>query len=170
MRLISDYSEEMFPLTRIGAYRRLYAPKYFSMEDYFPSIVLRTVTNLARNGMAEIRETDMGRVVTLTEKGKREKLYYDLNILKPKKGKWDGKWRVVIFDIDEKRKEKRNFLRKYLTKLGFKLWQKSVWLNPFDCTSEVKYIREVLEIPDEVKMGVLEEVENEDELRKWFDL
>lgn len=170
LRLISDTAEEMFPLTRIGAYRKLYAPKYFAMEDYFPSVVVQTVKRLARKGMVEIKEAGEGKVVILTEKGKRGKLFYNLKNMLPKKGIWDGKWRVVIFDIDEKRKGKRNFLRKYLTQLGFRQWQKSVWINPYDCTSEIKYLREVLEVPHEVKFGVMEWVEDEDEIKKWFDL
>jgi phenylacetic acid degradation operon negative regulatory protein len=128
------------------------------------------VNKLERKGYVEIKETRVGKAVFLTESGKRQKLLYDLEHLEQKCGEWDGKWRVVFFDIDEQRKGKRDFLRKYLMKLGFKQMQKSVWISPYDCQNELKYIREVLDIPHGVKLGVLGEIENEEELKKWFDL
>lgn len=48
---------------------------------------------------------------------------------------WDGKWRVVIFDIPEEKRIIRNLFRRNLKKWGFKHLQKSVWIskrNVFD--------------------------------------
>jgi len=44
--------------------------------------------------------------------------------------KWDGEWRIVVFDIPEKFKKIRRLLRRNLTVLGFVPWQKSVWVSP----------------------------------------
>jgi phenylacetic acid degradation operon negative regulatory protein len=54
--------------------------------------------------------------------------------------KWDGKWYLVIFDIPEKIKSKRDILREKLKKLGFGQLQASVWVSPFN------YLNNVLEI------------------------
>ena len=44
--------------------------------------------------------------LVLTENGKNKALAYDLDNIKIKKPpKWDKKWRVVLFDIPEKRKK-----------------------------------------------------------------
>ena len=43
--------------------------------------------------------------------------------------KWDGKWRIVIFDIPEQKRIIRNLFRRNLKKWGFKHLQKSVWIN-----------------------------------------
>ena len=75
-----------------------------------------------------------------------------------------------IFDVEEEKKRKRDGLRRYLKRLGFWQMQKSVWVYPFDCDKEVKYLREVLNVPHEVKLGVLEKVENDRELREIFGL
>ena len=73
-----------------------------------------------------------------------------------------------IFDISEIDKNKRDRLRVYLKKLGLKQMQESVWVGPYDVGDEVRYLREVLEVPHGVKLGLLKEVENERELKEWF--
>lgn len=52
--------------------------------------------------------------------------------------KWDGRWRILIFDIPEKTRLKRDYLRQKLYALGFGHLQKSVWVSPFDITREVR--------------------------------
>lgn len=56
---------------------------------------------------------------------------------------WDRKWRVVIFDIEEKEKRARNALRQKLISLGFGELQKSVYITPLDVLSDIKeFLRE----------------------------
>src|SRR3989344_6024245 len=43
---------------------------------------------------------------------------------------WDGKWKILIFDIDEINRGTRDSLRIKLKYLGFGLLQKSVWISP----------------------------------------
>lgn len=52
--------------------------------------------------------------------------------------KWDGKFRVVIFDIEEVNKRRRDFLRNKLKELGFGMWQRSVWVSPLPIEKEFK--------------------------------
>lgn len=49
-----------------------------------------------------------------------------------KKQDWDKKFRLVIFDIQESERKKRNQLRQFLKQLNFVLIQKSVWLTPLN--------------------------------------
>jgi len=51
-----------------------------------------------------------------------------INMRKP-----DGKFRIIMFDIPEKLKMNRNFFRKHLVDLGFKMQQKSVWISNLPC-------------------------------------
>lgn len=72
---------------------------------------------------------------------KKEKSIMEIN---PVKIKWDGKWRVVVFDIPEKNRRVRQALRMGLRMLEFKPLQKSVWVSKVDCMKELrKYIREL---------------------------
>jgi DNA-binding transcriptional regulator PaaX len=43
----------------------------------------------------------------------------------------DGVWKMVIFDIPERQRQVRTFLRSKLKALGFKKWQSSIWLSPY---------------------------------------
>lgn len=53
-----------------------------------------------------------------------------LNSLQEKK--WDKKWRILIFDIEEINKNVRDSLRKIIKEYGFGYLQKSVWISPYD--------------------------------------
>lgn len=170
LKLVADVGEEFFPITKKGAYRRFNSPKYFDLEDYFPSEIERIVGRLERKGWVEKQVTEDGIKVIITDKGKKQVLFFNLDRMEKKEGKWDKKWRVVFFDVEERDRRHRDALRKYLTRLGFKQMQKSVWVSPYDCVQEIEYLREILEVPHSVKWGVLEKMENDEDLRRWFDL
>lgn len=51
---------------------------------------------------------------------------------------WDGKFQVVIFDIEEINKKRRNFLRGKLKELGFGMWQRSVWISPLPIKDKLR--------------------------------
>ena len=65
-------------------------------------------------------------------------------LMKKREYEWDGRWRIVIFDIPEKHRKARNLIRFKLKEWGFKKFQNSVWGTRTNCTAEFrKYIREV---------------------------
>lgn len=49
---------------------------------------------------------------------------------------WDKRWRILIFDIPEKQRRKRDALRQKLNELNFYQLQKSVWITPFPLPAE----------------------------------
>lgn len=52
--------------------------------------------------------------------------------------KWNKKWIIVIFDIEEKSRRKRNQLRNMLINIGFGMLQQSVWITPLPIGEDVK--------------------------------
>jgi DNA-binding transcriptional regulator PaaX len=57
--------------------------------------------------------------------------------------KWDGKYRLIIFDIPEEKRTIRDLLRSKLKEFGCVGWQKSVWVTKEDVTKIVlKFIEE----------------------------
>lgn len=77
----------------------------------------------------------------LTDKGKQkavwESIKFDNKV-------WDGKWRVVIFDVPEKKRQVRDFLRENLKNWGFIPWQQSVWATKKNCTKALrKFVKSV---------------------------
>ncbi len=55
---------------------------------------------------------------------------------------------LVVFDIPEKEKYKRAWLRKYLVELGFEMLQKSVWIGKYQVPEDFIYDLKGLEILD----------------------
>jgi phenylacetic acid degradation operon negative regulatory protein len=53
--------------------------------------------------------------------------------------KWDGRWRLVIFDVPTTENSRRTRLRRYLRERGFGRIQNSVWITP-DTLEEEKEI------------------------------
>jgi len=171
LRLLGDSGGELFHLTKREARAIMMGQTpYHSLDEYFPSVVERAVGTLTRNGWVEKQETQDGIVIKLTEKGKAKILRFKLKELLPKSGPWDGKWHMVFFDIEELKRKKRDLLRFYLKQLGLKQMQQSVWITPYNVSDEVKYLREIFDVPHSVKLGTLTEIENEEELKVWFEL
>lgn len=106
----------------------------------------------------------------LTEKGKWRALNYRLENIKNKKEKWDGKWRMVAFDIPEKDKGGRNALRQKLKKIGFCELQKSVLITPFNCKEEILLLVNFFNLKRYVRFGVLDFLDNEEYFKKAFKL
>ncbi len=106
----------------------------------------------------------------LTKKGKSKAMAYNVQNIKIKKEKWDGKWRIVSFDIPEKSKKARDTLRWKLKKLGFYELQKSVFVFPYPCEDEMDFIIEFFNLRKYVRFGILESIDNELHLRKIFKL
>jgi len=79
--------------------------------------------------------------ITITEKGRQRLARSEFNDLRIKRpAKWDGKWRLVVFDIPEENKTGRNALTAKLNKLGFQPLQRSVWIHPFHCHEEIEVV------------------------------
>lgn len=140
-------------------------------NQYFPSSMEKVISRLYRRGYVKVKYIKGKPVVTITDKGKTEVLKYDLDKLEigPSKN-WDGKWRIVIFDIEEKYKNIRNLIRNKLHQIGFFQFQESVFIFPYPCEKEIKFLREVLEVPHSIKLIRADRIENDAELRKIFHL
>ena len=108
-------------------------------------------------------------VVELTEKGRKktEKLKYnDLRIQKPER--WDGLWRVVIFDIPNKKKIAREALRNKLKEWDFFQLQESVLVCPWPCEKEIGFVVELLGIHSFVNIIKAKEIQNDAKLKAHF--
>lgn len=92
----------------------------------------------------------------------------NLSIKRPKK--WDGYFWVVLFDIPEKRRSIRNILRFHLKKMGFYELQKSVFVIPFVCVKEIKFIAEYYNIRKNIRMIEARSIDHEKEIIKYFQL
>jgi len=110
--------------------------------------------------------------ISLTPKGKKQAGKYQIDDLEIKKSnKWDGKWRIMIFDISEKHKIKREALRGKIKQLGMYKLQDSVWVYPYDFKKEMDLLRKFFQINgSELRILTASDIENDCEMKKHFNL
>jgi len=109
--------------------------------------------------------------IVLTEKGKLRAMQFKIDDIQLKiPNRWDRKWRIVVFDIPEKKRQARDALRSKLQQLGFYKLQKSALVFPFECEDEINFIVEIFQVRQHVHYGVLTRITNEAELIKRFEL
>lgn len=134
----------------------------------------RALKRLIRNGCVE--EIVRGRTVRyqITDRGREYLMRCELacaEFAPPRK--WDGKWRLVVFDITENRRYLRDNLRGHLLRLGLYPIQKSVWLFPYPCDDLVRLIKVDLGLGRNVQyftVGKFEDRKEEKNWRRRFDV
>ena len=124
----------------------------------------KAVDNLKRYGYQEVVEIENSKSVRLTDKGR-------FKIWKPRIEKtWDGKFRLIGFDISEKRKKTRDSLRSALRSMGFKQMQKSLWICPYDVSDAVEEVMDILHLHEEVDYFIADAITNKQRYINMFDL
>ncbi len=141
-------------------------------EDINRSRMYRIVREFYNERIIDYKEDKDGVVrIILTKEGKQKALQFQFDDIKIKKpNNWDGIWRMVIFDIPEKRKKAREAIRKKLKELGFKELQKSVLVHPYECENEIDFIVEVFQIRNCVRFIRAASITNDEQLKIKFKL
>lgn len=133
--------------------------------------IKRAFKKLETQNLIAISEKENQLEITLTEDGHKKVLAYNVDrISVPKPQKWDRHWRVIIFDIPEKKKASREALRRNLQNMGFLPLQKSVFVHPYPCKKEVDFLKHNFDIAQNITYLVAKEIENEDILCRKFGL
>ncbi len=122
--------------------------------------IWRNFNLLKKKGDLEfIKEKDDCLFYKISEKGKskvRKFIIDELQISAPRE--WDKKWRLIIFDIPEKKRSGRVAFRKKLNDMGFYQCQKSAWIHPFSCMEEIEFVKDFFNIKPFVKIFLVEEM------------
>lgn len=132
----------------------------------------RSFYYLRSQGYIDVENKNGQIYVSLTTEGKKiaGKNNIDELVIKPAK-KWDGKWRILIFDIKEKQKIKREALRGKIKELGLYKLQESVWVYPHNFQKEMGILREFFYLKkDEMKVIIATEIEDDQKIRAAFNL
>ena len=106
--------------------------KSFKKKKFKELTIRHSLWRLQKQGFVEKKSTNY----ILTGKGKQLMDY----ILKRKERlnkKWDSKYRVVIFDIPEEKKDFRSWLRQELYLLSYERLQKSVFVSKCSLSSDI---------------------------------
>lgn len=127
---------------------------------------------LRKQGCLEFNLRNHQLYISLTEKGKKMAGRFQIDSLKVKKPlRWDRKWRVVIFDIPDRFRVKREAFRGKLKEIGLYQLQKSVWVYPYDCRDEIELLREFFGLDKkQVRLIVADDVEEDIYIKEIFKL
>lgn len=127
---------------------------------------------LVEKGYAQWIEKDGKKFLRITEKGQQELEFEQakLELLSDKKRKWDGRWRMVVFDIPERRRHLRFRLRAVMLDMGFARLQDSVWVYPYDCEDFIALLKTELKIGKDVLYAIADTIEYDIPIRNHFNL
>jgi len=160
-------------LTVTGCFSKSYKDKidlsnYLENRSIDRQDLSRKIYRLKKQGLIRKFVENKKSFIELTNKG-REKIKCDINNLVAARPKiWDKKWRIVIFDIPEKDRAARDFVRRQLYRLGFIQIQKSVFIYPFECSKEINLICDHSGARKYIKYMITEIIEGEQDIIKKF--
>jgi DNA-binding transcriptional regulator PaaX len=136
----------------------------------FPRKQFKTALNrLEKKGVIRAMSDRTSWHYALTSEGKElleKKKIDDISIAPPKE--WDGKWRLVIFDVPEQHRKARNALRSTLQRLGFRYLNLSVWVHPFPCQRELSAVVEYFGVGEYVRYVTAESFDGAEALKPKF--
>lgn len=138
-------------------------------QEFSAPYLRRKIRELKKERLVSFKEKRGKLYVKITKEGEEKIKQFDFEnprIEKPKK--WDGKWRVVIFDIPNDCKKAREVFREKLRIIGMYPLQESVFIYPYPCFSEINILREMCGISPFVKFLLVEGVEGEKKLIENF--
>ncbi len=146
--------------------------KFVKSKHRFGNQVRTAAGRLAQKGLVRFVEHSGKKYVELTERGRRQIQYEQEKVALSarQKKRWDKRYRMVVFDIPEKRRAIRIRLRTTMQEVGFLRLQDSVWVYPYDCEDFIALLKADLHIGKDVLYTIVEKIENDSWIKKHFTL
>ncbi len=163
--------KEIGPIT----IKSFFNPKYAKKYGYSRFISNHHAYNLAAARLVEkgLIKKDKD-IYCLTSKGEKEAFFCYLKehktLTNKDRNKWDGKWRIIFFDVPEKKRRYRDELRSMLKTIGFKEFQKSIWIYPFKVPDFLKEILWEENIKHYTRLITTDSIEYDKDLKTLFNL
>jgi DNA-binding transcriptional regulator PaaX len=130
----------------------------------------RSLKGLSDTGLIATHHSGQSDYARLTKDGKKKvhsiSLDQDSTHVIPA---WDGKWRIVLLDLPETRKDEREALRYLLKKAGFACLKNSVWISPFPYEHLFTNIKKDFGLTTEIMIFVTDNIDKETE-QAFFEL
>jgi len=117
----------------------------------------RLIEYLKYNDYLYVKKDKNKLAIILTPKGAEKILEIKEKIEGPAKRK-DGKWQMVIFDIPEDIKNKRDYFRYGLKRLKYQKLQQSIWICPYDVLKDTQELIKHFKLGPFVKLLLIEEI------------
>lgn len=136
-----------------------------------PKNMVGYFSKLRKQKLIEIKRDGNHDKIFLTENGIEVFLrfnYEELEIKIPKI--WDRNFRVIVFDVPEKKRAARDSLREKMKELGCIKFNDSVWVYPYPCQKEIDFVANYWGIGKYVHFILARNITNRDILEKAFHL
>lgn len=118
-----------------------------------------------------------GDIFYLTSEGEKEAFLASLKsftnhsqTISKKLEPWDGKWRIIFFDVPEKKRRLRDELRLMIRTIGFKEFQKSIWIYPYKVPGFLSDILFEEHIKHYTRLITTDKIEYDKDLKEMFRL
>ncbi len=127
-----------------SSYKSMYGwvPKQYKKHNFYQlisrSYKAKFIEKIEKGGKIYIRITSDG----------HKTIQRDFPLFSLQNKRWDRKWRIVMFDIEEVNKQMRDRLRLKLKELGFGMLQESVFISPHDILQDFIEFAEASEVKD----------------------
>lgn len=146
-------------------------PEWKDWQKFNKGYLRRSLRRLQNQKLVKIISKREKPVIVITQKGREKVLKYALKEMKIEEPEvWDGKWRLIIYDMPVKKRYSQNLFRKAIKRMGLYQLQRSVFLTPYSCFEEVEFLRQYFGVGNEVLYMVVERFENDKFYRKYFGL
>ena len=134
--------------------------------------IQRVLKQLEKKQLIQIERKNDELYVTVRNKNDVSILKYSLReILNLKKNNnWQKKWFLVVFDVPEEERNKRDYLRRFLKEIGFYPYNQSVYVFPYECEKEIRLIKKIVEGGKYISYIIAEKLEHENQLKTHFRL
>lgn len=101
-------------------------------------------------------------IIRITKKGKQKITQENLGKKQSlMHNSWDGKWRIVIIDFPEKKKNERQAFRYLLQKAGFLMLKNSVWVTPFPYEHLFTTLKNDMELHKEISILTTNDIDTQ---------
>jgi hypothetical protein len=151
-RLIIRSSDRMYEITSTGEYASLkaYVRKEFtSQEKKYSSASEHSSAHLS-----DQRETGASQSKKISTAARE----------------WDGRWRIVFFDVPESKRQIRDYIRGVLKRQGFREFQRSLWIYPHKLPSFISKLLADPQMRKYTRLITTYDIDYDDDLRKLFKL
>ena len=117
------------------------------------------------------KKTAPNSLLALTPKGRLRLLSERCKLAsRETKPVWDRRWRILIFDIPERKRYLRDYLRQHLRSFGFACLHKSVWVTPYHTPTDLIRLLWELRVKIYTRYILTEHMDYEKDLLRKFNL
>jgi phenylacetic acid degradation operon negative regulatory protein len=153
-------------LTVYGDYIRHYGNKIWigslirllTVFGYREQVVRVAVSRMMKQGLLQSERSGNKSHYQLTDKGMGQLAESVGRMTKLQNHKWDGQWRVIMYNLPEEKRQVRDELRKELQWKGFGNLSNGCWVSPNNLEDEVAYLISKFEIEEYVHLFLSEHI------------